>query len=783
MKEMKHYLDLVSVSEKVRKKQTRMIRVCITLAVFLAASIFSMADLEIRSQIYQTVQSNGSWQAAFTGLTEEQEKLVRARAEVKDAALLENVEAETSGCTVDGMSAAVSGVDEDLTELLPMLKVQEGRLPEKEDEAAVTETAAGQLGIREGSQVTLHMADGQDAAFTVTGILEDASGLNSEEAVGLFVDLSAFEKYFASQDAADTMLLVRFRMFCNVEKTVDDLCAQIGIDPASAALNSKLLALQFQSSDTYMAQLYAVAAVLAVLVTTAGVLMISGSMNSSVARRIRFFGMMRCLGADQRQVRRFVRREALNWCRTAIPVGLGISVAVVWALCAVLKTMSPVYFSGMPMFGVSVPGLLAGAVIGLGTVLLAARSPAKRASKVSPLTAVSGNAGSTHAVRRAAHARFFPVEAALGIHHAVGSRKNFLLMAGSFAFSIILFLSFSPALDFMDHGIKPLRPSAPDLTISSTDGSCSVPKDLAEELSGDPAVKRVYGRSRASAVPARAGDAEFQIDLNSYEENQFRWAEDSVAEGSLKDAEEGRGVMAVTMDAARDFTPGEEITIDFPSGAETVTVSGVLNGSAFNVTPGSTVLVCSEALFEKLAGETDYTTIDLQLEPGASDQDVERICAMAGEGFSVADNREENSEVRGAYYSFALFLYGFLAVIALISVFYIINSIAMSVSARLRQYGAMRAIGMTGAQLVRMVAAEALTYVAGGMAAGCAAGLLLNWKIYGLLVTSRWGDPWQVPAAALAVILTVMALAAAAAVAGPARRIREMSVVDTLGAM
>ena len=149
----------------------------------------------------------------------------------------------------------------------------------------------------------------------------------------------------------------------------------------------------------------------------------------------------------------------------------------------------------------------------------------------------------------------------------------------------------------------------------------------------------------------------------------------------------------------------------------------------------------------------------------------------------MADNREENSEVMVAYYSFALFLYGFLAVIALISVFYIINSIAMSVSARLRQYGAMRAIGMTGAQLVRMVAAEALTYVAGGMAAGCAAGLLLNWKIYGLLVTSRWGDPWQVPAAALAVILTVMALAAAAAVAGPARRIREMSVVDTLGAM
>ena len=726
MREMKHYLDLADISDRVRKKQSMMIRICIMLAVFLSASIFSMADMEIRSQIYQTVQANGSWQAAFTGITEEQEKLIQARAEVKDTARLGNMTAEMSGCTIDGIKTAVSGMDANLTELLPLIRVQEGSLPAEEDEAAVTETAAGQLGIRKGSRVTLNMPEGQDVTFTVTGILEDASGLNSGEAVGLFVDMSAYERYFAFQDAADTMLLVRFGMFCNVEKTVDDICAELDIDPSLTGLNAKLLALQFQSSDTYMAQLYAVAAILAVLVTTAGILMISGSMNSSVARRIRFFGMMRCLGADQRQVRRFVRREALNWCRTAIPLGLGISIVVVWGLCAVLRAVSPAYFSGMQMFGVSIPGLLAGAVIGLTTVILAARSPAKRASRVSPLTAVSGNAGSTYAVRRTAHVRFFPVEAALGIHHAAGSRKNFLLMSGSFAFSIILFLSFSPALDFMEHGIKPLCPSAPDLTISSVDNTCSVPRELADELREDP---------------------------------------------------------AVTMDAARDFSPGEEIAIDFPSGTETATVSGVLNGSAFNVSPGSTVLICSEELFEKLTGETGYTVIDLQFEQGVTDRDVERIRGLAGETFTVTDNREANSEVRGAYYSFALFLYGFLAVIALISVFYIINSISMSVSARIRQYGAMRAIGMSGSQLVHMVAAEAFSYVAGGMAAGCAAGLLLNWKIYDLLVTSRWGDPWKVPVEALGVILAVMVLSAIAAVAGPARRIREMSVVDTIGSM
>ena len=70
--------------------------------------------------------------------------------------------------------------------------------------------------------------------------------------------------------------------------------------------------------------------------------------------------------------------------------------------------------------------------------------------------------------------------------------------------------------------------------------------------------------------------------------------------------------------------------------------------------------------FEKLSGETEYTVIDLQFEQGVTDRDVERIRGLAGETFTVTDNREANSEVRGAYYSFALFLYGFLAVIALI---------------------------------------------------------------------------------------------------------------------
>ena len=145
-----------------------------------------------------------------------------------------------------------------------------------------------------------------------------------------------------------------------------------------------------------------------------------------------------------------VRREGLRWCKFAIPGGLAGGVVVVWILCAVLKWISPEYFAEMPVFRVSGISIFCGIAVGLLTVLIAAQSPAKKAAGVSPLMAVSGNAYQIKSVRTTANTRFFKIDTSLGIHHAVSNHKNFILMIGSFAISIILFLAFSPAINFMN---------------------------------------------------------------------------------------------------------------------------------------------------------------------------------------------------------------------------------------------------------------------------------------------------------------------------------------------
>lgn len=779
---MKRYLDLVPISARVHRRQSRLTRLCIILAVFLIAGIFGMADMEIRSQMQQTVRSQGAWHAVFKGLNDRQQSLVAQRAEVETSSryAVTNYNLDLD-YTVAGVKTGICGFDASMLTLFPALEIEDGAFPQNAAEALATHDMKTQLGLSVGDTITLETPDGS-LPVTLSGFTGNNPLLSKSGAYALFFNIDGYEAHFLPDTKAeDFVLYVAFSPHCRIPDTIANICAAYHLDESQVGQNLQLLALTFQTDDSAMMRLYLVAAVLAVLVAAAGVLMISSSLNSNVAQRTEFFGMLRCLGATPKQVRRLVRREALQLCVSAIPIGLALSIVTIWLLCAVLRQISPYYFGDMPALAFSWLGFACGTGIGLVTVLWAARAPARRAARVSPLTAVSGNAAPGTACRKAVRARRLPVETVLGMHHASGSRKNFLLMTGSFAFSIILFLSFSPTLDFMKSAITPLQPYTPDASVVSKNNTCTVPKTLAQQIGELPFIERVFGRSFAYDVPVQINGTDTSAMLVSFEENQFGWAEDMVMEGDLQAARDGKGVLLLYKEGS-GFAPGDTIALHTPQGEQVVNVSATLSYTPFSVSMDTETIICSENLFATLTGQSAYTIIDVQLRRGATDEQVEQIRLLAGSAYAFSDRRLSNSEVRGTYYAFALFFYGFLALIALITVLNIVNSISMSVSARMQQYGAMRAIGMSGRQLLRMVSAETMTYVVCGMAVGCAVGLPLNRIIFENLVTTRWGEAWYVPFGALGTILLVMLFAALLAIRGPAKRIREMSIVDTVSA-
>ena len=172
--------------------------------------------------------------------------------------------------------------------------------------------------------------------------------------------------------------------------------------------------------------------------------------------------------------------------------------------------------------------------------------------------------------------------------------------------------------------------------------------------------------------------------------------------------------------ATWDQDCGWEIGDTVLIGDEELEIAGLLKYDPFSsdgLTGGKITLITSGETFVRLTGIEDYSLIMVQTKENVTEEEVEALRSAAGGEYIFNDRREQSTA--GTYLAFVTGVYSFLAIIALVTVLNIVNSISMSVSARIKQYGAMRAVGMDERQVTKMIAAEAFTYTFWGCAAGC----------------------------------------------------------------
>ena len=773
--EMKSYLSLIPISAKVRRRQNRMTILCVVIAVFLVSAIFSVADMMLRTQMNRAAGKDGSWHLQIAGITQSQAEQLAQQPDVvcAGAGAVFN-EGGEEDYRLNGKRVVLYGCDAQFLRVNRSAAF-EGTFPEQDGEVLLGKGAARIFGVAIGDSVTLKLPDGQNRTLTVTGIGGvDESYYGMQFAlVDIYLLQETFESLLTGQGEAlpQTVYDLQYTSAAKAAKALPQLQQQYGEDAVHENLN--VMGSAGQSNSTAFRTVYGMAGVLFALVLLAGVLMISGTMNSNIAQRTRFFGMMRCLGMSKQQVVHFVRMEALNWCRIAIPIGLVLGTFSSWAVCGALRYGIGGEFATTPVFRLSMGGLCAGAVVGVVTVLLAAQAPAKQAAEVPPVAAASGSEQAA-VVHHAANLGSGRTETALGIYHATASKKNWFLITASFALSIVLALGFIVILQFASLLLPSLAPWQADVIYTGYDNERVLPDTMAQQLRRMPGVARVWGCTGLVHVPASS-------DRNNVEQVTFCSYDDFMLESSKSMVVKGR--MAKNSGADNEVMTMYNKTNPIRVG-DTITVNGVpltvVGAFSQGIFPDDVTLIAPETLFRRVAGEQNYNMIGVQLDRTASDETVLALAAFSSDQIVVQDLRESNRQDRGTYYAARIVLYGFLAIIGGISLLNIVNSISMSVSARMKQYGILRAIGMDDAQLKRMISAEAGTYAVSGLVVGIALGLVLNRKLYILLITHYFGAAWQVPWGCLAVIVVVVLAAVVLAVYNPVRRILMQPITATI---
>lgn len=781
---MKNYLNLVPISAKIHRKQSKMTRICIALAVFLVAVMFGLSDMYLQGLTNKEMQENGNWHYKISSIDTKTATFVSARPEVENSGWQKIVSVD-AGCSIDGQNIAISSQDENVFEDMFLNKIVEGEYPDSENEILLSSSLKNSESISLNQTISLLSSQGNKTNYVVVGFFDDAQTsrlVTGTEQIAVLTPeaFSALKESLNNIDVVEKFV-VRFSQNCNIPSTITDIKVQHNISDGQLEGNIPLLSVQGQiAGETSVNQIYQVAFMLSMVVMLTCVLMISSSLNSNIAQRTEFFGMLRCLGATRKQIMRFVRYEGLYWCKTAIPIGLVCSVVVVWILSAIMRLISPRWFSYIPFLGISWISILASSILGLITVLIAVSSPAKRASKVSPLTAVVGNTGQIVSFNRAANTRKYKIEIALGVYHAKSRKRNYILMTGAFAICIILFLSFSTLVDFMKNAFIP-PVWTPDLSIASATNTCSIDKALLEKVNQNDTVKRVYGRMFAYDISMENDTKSYNANLISYEKNQFEWAAESLISGSIDSVMQQKDQVLFVKKENSDIQVGDNITLSINNEKHTVTVAGILSDSPLARVDDTETIFCSEDTFTSLTGQNGYTIIDIQFENNTRWEEAKDIETLfSDDNVIFTNNLAQSQKQRNMYRAFSVLVYGFLSIIVAITIFHIMNTINMGVAAKMREYGAMRAIGMSDRQLKKMIFAEAGTYAISGVILGCVIGIPMNWVVFVSLITNIWGTAWSIPFIPIGVIITIVLFSSLLAVWGPAKRLREMSIVENI---
>ena len=340
---------------------------------------------------------------------------------------------------------------------------------------------------------------------------------------------------------------------------------------------------------------------------------------------------------------------------------------------------------------------------------------------------------------------------------------------------IVLFLAFSACLDFV-HKLLPSVTSkfTPDITIASQDDTNSLDGNLPDKIAEIEGVESAFGMMTRTAFSVEVNGNETEIDLFSHDKTLLDTFKKSVISGDISRVyEDGNYAIAVYNQDYR-LSVGDKIK----TGNQELEIVCVTSEGVGSVS-GAPTVVCSEKTFMRLTGECRFAMISVVLKKDVSEAAVSKIRDLVGDCLFV-DNREENSDINGSYWVFRIASYGFLAIISLITVLNITNSISMGVSARIKQYGAMRAVGMGSGQVAKMITAEAVTYAICGTAAGIILGLLLHYLIYAKIVITHFGGSWNTPFATIAIVLLLVVFSCIVAIYAPAKRICNMAITATI---
>lgn len=567
------------------------------------------------------------------------------------------------------------------------------------------------------------------------------------------------------------------------------------------------------------------AVILIIILCTSAV--IYNAFHISVLERMTQFGILRCVGATPRQIRKIVVKEAALLSLIGIPIGIVAGTVFMKILFYNISFLALGFLNDMKMV-VSWPILTIAGLLGFVTVYLSAIGPARQAAKASPLEAVRGS-GSTQVdkVAKVKPSRFakklFGIEGQFAGRNLRRNKKRFRITAFSMVISIVLFIVFSGVVDLL---MQQSTKSGIDYSYSIDYNGLSnriddhVYADIAK-LDAVQHAYKFYNNQIMAIIPKNKIDSKYyelkkgmyvvekgegyRTDnnyLQSFGDNGLDALQSQLKAGTIdkEKMNQENGVIVVQkisviteqgkqmiMDQTH-FKVGDQIQIRAMDGSDeykTVTVMGIADQSFLSRGYNESAILqflTTPTVFANITGSDTYSRIFILANSDLSHKpivDYLQALIQKDAGYSYYDKVAEQAKAQNDATTASIFFYGFIGIIVFIAFLNILNTVSTNLILRTKEFAVLKAIGMTQKEISKMILLEGVFYGLYAAVYGIIIGIALSYGIHRFFsgaVDIAWMIPWQsIGIAFIGAIITTLI-----ATAWPMHRLNKISIVDAL---
>lgn len=533
------------------------------------------------------------------------------------------------------------------------------------------------------------------------------------------------------------------------------------------------------------------------LVAIAGIFTIRNSFNISTTERTREFGMLSSVGATPRQIRRSVVLEALIIGVFAIPVGLALGAVATFVLLNITNHLldaatSMIFF--VPWWAIAID-IITGFVI----VWLASASAAIRAGRLTPIDAIRStqdvNIKSKKLKTNKLIKSYFGIGGVIADKNLKRSRQKYRTTVISIVVSVAVFVGLS---SFVIDGKRIIESVYPDYGANYLISGVS--KEDVQELE----LKFNLGEHvRYEETMAGSG-----IHVNVLSKEYFeKYARSLGIMGDYEHAailndyiEEIHSNGSRSIDRAMKNKEGDEWhlkIVDVNEDGEAVDALRTFDVTLTKITdkkPIGTAMVMYPMLYiseehvsrDVLILYDDSST--LYANPGDQAKEITEYIKKMNEqreetggimlsAFDMAEGRRETDNIM---LLLAIFMYGFIAVIALIGVTNIFNTITTNIQLRAKEFAMLKSVGMTDDEFNRMIRLESVLYTVRALLIGLPIGILISYGTHYLLGEGGISLSYELPLIPILISVVAVTLLITVIMRYSVRQVSRQNIIETI---